>query len=89
MCYGTEVKAARIQSASNSILLAGSVAGSTNGLGSAATFMVPAGLAIAPTSDTIYVADKSAHTIRKLTVPWSTPSFLAPTGKEAHAAPLP
>ena len=63
--------------------LAGSAGGHANGVGAAARFNSPGGLAVS--GNTLYVADISNHRIRAVDIPSGTVSDVAGSGTSGHA----
>jgi hypothetical protein len=80
--YGSKIYTAKIASGATSIVLAGNIAGSANGIGTLANFQNPFGLAITSKSTAIYAVDKVGMNVRKLSIPaWLTTTSAKPTGK--------
>jgi hypothetical protein len=64
-----------ISTATVTTLAGGGTAGSTNGIGTNSKFNLPMGLDISLDGSFALIADRDNHAIRKITLPWTTPTI--------------
>lgn len=77
--YSDKVRKISTATATTSLLAGSSTSGSANGVGAAATFNSPFGLALSPDGSTVYLADGDNHLIRQIVVSTKAVTTLAGT----------
>jgi DNA-binding beta-propeller fold protein YncE len=83
--YGNLIRRMNLSSMQVSTFAGSSVAGSINGIGTAASFNLPLGMAMDPSASNLYVTDYRGNFIRRIVIATATVSTLVGNGTTGYA----